>query len=437
MDPATTRTLQLLERVVRVDSAGRNETAVARQLAAYLDTVGVPSRLIPWQPGRSSLWARIGPDSGSPVVLVSHLDAPPADPRRWTSEAGPFDGVRREGHLVGRGVIGGKGLAVAHAYVLSELSAREAELVRPVVLVSVAGGLEPDLGAAPSLIEARRELVAARAILTVGGYTLIDPGLEGRQLHWITTAEPGWARVAMTAVGDESDPATPRLAERLPTVVAQGPRARLPASTADAMRTLGRTASPLATPALRWGWLARLVTVPQWREEPFLSGLVEESVEVLELEGGRSVASAARAQAILRCRLLPGTTPGDLKARLRGLVLDPRVFFTLEHVTASVESPRPDPELWDLLVKASRRDDREQAWATGLAVQRSPAGAFRALDAPVVGFWPLPLTLDSYARIDRPNETVDLAAYMDAADRLKQLVLELSREAPRTPEAAP
>jgi len=433
MAPAATRTLQLLERVTRIDSAGGREAAVARQLAEYLDTAGVRSRLIPHEPGRASLWARLGPDTGRPVVLASHLDAPPADPRRWPAETGPFDAVRRDGALVGRGVLGGKGLAVTHAHVLAELARREADLVRPVLLVAVAAGLEPDGGAAPAIVSGRAALKEAAVVLTVGGYSLIEPGLEDRMLHWATIGDPGWARVHMTAVGDETDPASARLARHLPAVLSKGPRTRLVPSTEAGMRALAGTASPLSTLPYRWAPLARLLVVPSWRETPFLSGLVRETVDVERLEGGQTAASAARARAVLRCRLLPGTDPATVRRRLRAAAPDPQVFFTLKATRGPSVSSRAPEALAARLESTSSRPGWRQALAFGLAAQPTLAPAFRALDAPVVGFWPLPVTPETWARIDRPNERVAVDLYLDAASRLRDLVLALATEAPEAP----
>jgi acetylornithine deacetylase/succinyl-diaminopimelate desuccinylase-like protein len=434
--PLETRTLQLLERTIRIDTSAGNEGAAARQLAAFLDTAGIPSRIVPWQPGRASLVARIGPDDGEPIVLASHLDTPPFDARRWPRDAGPLSAVRRDGRVVGRGVIGGKGLAVAHAHVLGDLVRREADLIRPVVLVAVAGGLAPDLGATRSILDAEPELSNARLILTTGGYTLVEPGIQGRLLHWVTIGEPGWAHIEMTAVGDESDPAGPRLAAHLPEVLRRASRTQLPDVTRDALRTLGQTASPLATAAYRWGPLAELLIVPEWSTAPFLSGLVTESVEVVEIDSGRTAPAAARARARLRCRMLPGTKPETVRRRLRRAAPDPRVFFTVRATTNGSVSSAPGEKITTLLARASERDDWTQALALGLAVAPSPAAAFRAV-APTVGFWPLPLTPDEASRHERPNESVDVSLYLDAASRLRDLVSALSREAPRTPDSEP
>jgi acetylornithine deacetylase/succinyl-diaminopimelate desuccinylase-like protein len=442
MSPLGTRTLQLLERVVRIDSGDGGETAVARQIAGYLEAAGVETELLAWRPGRASLLARLGPERGPPLVLLSHLDAPPADPRRWPEGEGPFDGTRHDGELVGRGVLGGKGLAVVHANVVSRLSDREAELVRPVVMLAVAGGLEIDAGAITAVLASRPDLRDAELVLTVGGYTLVDPDLSDRWLHWVSVAEPGWAAIQMTAVGDASDPAPTRLARALPPVVEEGPRSRLTPSADAAISALGETASPVATLAYRSSLLARLLVVPRWAEIPFLSGLVRESVDVTLLESGRVVPPPARARAELRCRYFPGTTTGDLRARFRRLAGTRRVFFTLSAWTSPVESRRPSAALGARLAQVSHRPGIRQALAYGLAVQPTPAGPFRrSTDATVIGFWPIPVTPDDWSRIDRPGERVDLEDFLESAERLRDLVFESSRElnpaAPRTPASGP
>jgi len=428
-DPAITRTLQLLERVVRIDSGGRNEAAVGRQLGAYLETAGVEARFVAWRPGRSSLVARIGPDRGAPIVLASHLDAFPADRRRWPEDAGPFSGARRDGRLVGRGLLSGKGLAVAHAFVLSELAQREADLVRPVVLVAAAGALEPEGGAAATLRRELSEVGPAMAVLTPGGYTLTDPGVRDRHLHLLATGDPGWAWVDVTAVGDDDDPASVRLARYLPRLVGSSTRIRVPPSTFELMRELGSTGGLLSTLRYRWSPIARLLVVPEWRDEPLLSRWVAESVELMAIESGIDAPSPARARARLRARLMPGTSAAELRRRLRSIVPDPRVFFTLTFMREG-KHPRALPqELQSVLTAHLPPSDRSAAVAPALALFPSLSPALRDVDAPVVGYWPISVSRAEVARVERPEESVELEAYVAAARRLRDVVLELSRGA--------
>lgn len=429
--PLGTRTVQLLERVVRIDTAGGDETAAARQIAAFLEASRVTSEVLTWRPGRASLVARLGPEGGPPVVLLSHLDAPPAEARRWPEGEGPFDGTRRGGELIGRGVLGGKGLAVVHAHIFTELAAREADLRRPVILVALAGGLEIDGGAGPALLEAKPELGRDDAlVLTVGGYTFIDPDGSDRWLHWVTIAEPGWAEIDVTAVGDASDPAGVRLARALPAVVEEGPRTQLTASAWAAMVALRESAPALAVPAYRAELLARLLVLPRWAKRPVLSALVQESVEVMELSSGQDTPASARARAALRCRYLPGTTTGDLRARFVRLANAPRIFFTLASWAEPVASAAPGPSLADRLLRSSQRVGPRQVMAYGLAVQPTPAAPFRAAGAQVFGHWPLPVRPEAWSLRDEPGERVDLEAYLESADRLRELVLELSLTPP-------
>ena len=63
------------------------------------EAAGVPS--LPYE-GREDVVGRLGPESGRSLLLGGHIDVvPPSEPELWTSE--PFDPVRHDGWLYGRG----------------------------------------------------------------------------------------------------------------------------------------------------------------------------------------------------------------------------------------------------------------------------------------------------------------------------------------------
>jgi len=78
--------------------------------AARLREAGAVVEVIPAPEGdKASLWATIGPPVDGGVVLAGHSDVVPVVGQPWTSE--PFDLVRREGRVYGRGTADMKGFA--------------------------------------------------------------------------------------------------------------------------------------------------------------------------------------------------------------------------------------------------------------------------------------------------------------------------------------
>lgn len=180
-------------------SAGERDAA--EYVAAFLDGIGIASKILELAPGRSNVIARIpGTDPSLPALLVQgHLDVVPADAADWSVP--PFSGEVRDGFLWGRGATDMKDFV---AMILAALASG----VRPrrdVVLAFVAD--EEDSGEFgahwlvaehPSLFEG-----CVAAISESGGYTYHVPAADGRivRLYPVATAERGTAHLRLTARG--------------------------------------------------------------------------------------------------------------------------------------------------------------------------------------------------------------------------------------------
>jgi len=177
------------------------ERDAAEYVAAFLDGLGIPSKILEAAPGRSNVIARVpGTDPSLPALLVQgHLDVVPADAADWSVP--PFSGEVRDGFLWGRGATDMKDFV---AMILAALASG----VRPrrdVVLAFVADEEDRgDFGAHwlvaehPSLFEG-----CAAAISESGGYTYHVPAADGRivRLYPVATAERGTAHLRLTARG--------------------------------------------------------------------------------------------------------------------------------------------------------------------------------------------------------------------------------------------
>ncbi|UOZ04312.1 M20/M25/M40 family metallo-hydrolase [Amycolatopsis sp. WQ 127309] len=199
--------VQLCADLIRFDTTNRGggdaspERPAAEYVAAFLDGLGIPSKIYEAAPGRASVIARVaGTDPSLPALLVQgHLDVVPADAADWSVP--PFAGEVRDGYLWGRGATDMKDFV---AMVLAALAGG----VRPrrdVVLAFVAD--EEDRGdyGAHWLVAAHPELFegCAAAISESGGYTYHVPAADGRIVHLypVGTAERGTAHLRLTARG--------------------------------------------------------------------------------------------------------------------------------------------------------------------------------------------------------------------------------------------
>ncbi|HEX2893495.1 MAG TPA: M20/M25/M40 family metallo-hydrolase [Marmoricola sp.] len=181
------------------DEPGPGERKAAEHVAQLLDDVGIHSEVVESEPGRTSLVARWGGDTGEPVLLHGHLDVVPAAAEDW--QVHPFSGEVRDGMVWGRGAVDMKDF---DAMLLSTVRARAragAVPSRPLVLCFTADEEAGGAKGAGYLVQRHRELIddCTVAVGEVGGFSTT---VRGRRLYLVEAAEKGMAWIRLTARGN-------------------------------------------------------------------------------------------------------------------------------------------------------------------------------------------------------------------------------------------
>src|SRR5262245_30795124 len=128
-EPSTTR--ELLRQLIAFDTTSRNSNVpLIAFVEDYLGALGVPSVRVDYQPGKTNLWATIGPAIAGGIVLSGHTDVVPVDGQAWTTD--PFSAVERAGNIYGRGAADMKGFLAACLAVVPEFLRKP--LKRPIHL---------------------------------------------------------------------------------------------------------------------------------------------------------------------------------------------------------------------------------------------------------------------------------------------------------------
>jgi acetylornithine deacetylase/succinyl-diaminopimelate desuccinylase-like protein len=105
--------IELLQKYVQIDTSNPpgKEMPGARFLASLLEQNGVKAEVIESEPGRANVYARIaGRRSGEGLLLLSHIDVVPADPKQWKRP--PFAADIYLNQLWGRGSLDMKSIAL-------------------------------------------------------------------------------------------------------------------------------------------------------------------------------------------------------------------------------------------------------------------------------------------------------------------------------------
>ncbi len=205
-DPAS-EVVQLCSDLIRIDTTnagdddGPGERKAAEHVATLLDEVGIESRLIESEPGRTSVVARWGgadSDRSDALLLHGHLDVVPSAAEDW--QVHPLSGEVRDGYVWGRGAVDMKDF---DAMLLSVVRARAragAVPERPMVLCFTADEEAGGMKGARVLIDDHREELegCTEAVGEVGGFSAT---VRGRRVYLIEAAEKGMAWMTQTARG--------------------------------------------------------------------------------------------------------------------------------------------------------------------------------------------------------------------------------------------
>lgn len=167
-------TLALARDLIRVDTSNPpgSETAAARLIAGWLADRGIESELVGPDPERLNLVARIrGSGEGPSIMLLAHTDVVPAPATDWTVP--PFEGVERDGHLVGRGAVDMKNELAARVVAFAAFAAEAGTPPGDVVLVAESDEERnvSDVGMS-WLVRERPDLACEYALNEGGGYVL-------------------------------------------------------------------------------------------------------------------------------------------------------------------------------------------------------------------------------------------------------------------------
>jgi len=399
-----------------------DERPLADYLVGILRGAGIESRVIETprgssQVGRAAVWARFrGTGRRRPIILLSHLDVVPAARADWALD--PFEGLVGGGHVVGRGALDAKGIAIVHLFTLLTLAERARPLDRDVILLAVPDEETGGRSGSQWLVSQQSSaLHDAEFLLTEGGGIL--PGQSGNPDIWgvtFTEKSPCW--LELIARGRPGHGSAAGREGAVPTLVAALERVRRIESevrVTPEVESMFRTLAPYSAGEDRVGLadLGRsLVLWPDFRErflaEPGRSALVRNTLAITVLRAGdRTNVVPAEARAQIDARLLPGESCSAFVEMVRRTIDDPEVRIETLLDVATAPSP-----LGTDLFRAIERVAQSPAHQ-GVVVPRVIAGFtdahyYRALGIVAYGFVPRWLRPRDTHGIHGPNERISL-----------------------------
>ncbi len=296
-------------------------------------------------PDRLNLVARVAGEGGGPsLLLMAHTDVVPAPADGWS--VGPFDGVLRDGHVIGRGAADMKGELAARAVALATLARSGERPAGDVVLVAEADEERNTADVGMSWLVRERPDLRCDFALNEGGGLLLELA-NGRRVVTVAVGEQRVSSLRIrlrgrgghASVPEGADNPVGHAATAVERLLGYEAPARLDPSLAGALAALGAPSSS-DDDAMAW---AR-------DQHPYLAAMVPAMTRLTVTPTGLQTFEPANvipplADVICDCRALPGQGIEEIRdhvAQALGDDLDYELEL-LEPLDGGTESPIDTP----------------------------------------------------------------------------------------------
>jgi acetylornithine deacetylase/succinyl-diaminopimelate desuccinylase-like protein len=311
--------VELLRDLIRIDTSNPpgNETRAATFLAERLSEAGAECELVGPDPERLNLVARVrGAGEGPSVLMMAHTDVVPAPTENWTVP--PFEGVVRDGQVVGRGAADMKGELAARATALMALARGGDPPAGDVVLVAEADEERntADVGLT-WLVRERPDLIRTDYALNESGGALLELA-DGRRVVTVSVGEKVVTSLRIRILGTAGHASVPDGADNplggLAAAVEALIDARAPERTTPALeRALEVLGAPAGSEAERIEWARGL--------HPMLADLLPPMSRLTVTPTGTRTFEPANvippyADLVCDCRALPGEGEEEIRAHV-------------------------------------------------------------------------------------------------------------------------
>jgi len=393
----------LFRQLVEIDTSwpGGDCTSAAAAIAGSMRQGGFPPDAIhhyadPARPREGGLVAVLkGRDTqASALLLVAHIDVVTPDPGEWTYP--PFRLTVADGYYHGRGTSDNKAVAAALIEALVRLNAGGFRPRRDVKVALTCGEEEPAaFNGAAHLATVRRDLADAGMVFvpTAGG-ALDDAGRPVTMtLQAGEKAQQNFRIAATGTPGHASRPTDDNAIDKLAAALLAVARLRFPVEVQPVPRAylaeiMDRQAPRDAT-AIR-ALLAdptNEVAAATFSANPHWNALIRTTCTTTVIDTGRQRNTvAARAEANVNCRLLPGTSVAAVESALVAAIGNPAVTVSpIAPMADAAPSPPLAPAITAPIAAIGRDIWPEARLAAAMLTGATDARHFNAAGMPAYG----------------------------------------------------
>lgn len=396
----------LLSDLIKIDTTNPpgNESEATNFLAKDLERDGFECELLESTPGRGNLVSRLkGTNEKSSLLLLSHLDVVPANPKEWSAD--PFSGLVKDGFVWGRGALDMKSMTAMEVMVMKLLKRNGVKLRGDVVLAATADEEKGGEMGAGWLVREHSEKVRADYVLNEGGGLALPLG--NRNLYTVQTAEKGilWFRVKAKgqpghgSVPGTADNAILRINSVIEKIRNYHPEIKIVPVVReyiDEIAKQDRTARPCLTSLLEDpdrgdNALDEFAKQDKSLAEEFRAK-VKMTITPTMIQGGvKENIIPSECEAVFDCRILPGQNPMKTLDMIKGLLKDvglEKLQFEVIQANEPSESSS-DTNLFRLIAEVLHESEANCSVAPDMLTGGTDSRFFRKMGSVCYGFQPM------------------------------------------------
>ena len=387
--------------------------------------------------GHTLVYTWPGADASLPaVLLLAHQDVVPVTPGTegdW--KHAPFDGVIADDAVWGRGSVDDKGSLVALFEAVDALAASGFKPRRTVIIVS---GHDEEAGgsgarAAAELLEARS--VAAEFALDEGMAIVADFPLLGRPVALVGIAEKGYAtlRITAPAKGGHSSAPPPEtgvevLAKAVLAVASRPFPLQFSGPTAQMVRTLAPSASPIVKVAVANPWLFDPLLVRKIGETPTGAASLHTTIAPTMLRGSpKENVLPQDATAWINYRIAPANTTREVMQRARDATAGLDVKLAWEGAAYDPSPISSTDSTGYRIIAALASDGGRTPVAPTLVTVTTDSRSMTGIARNIYRFQPIVASLHEFEMIHGTNEHLTLDNLRRTTTFYAQLVATAAR----------
>jgi acetylornithine deacetylase/succinyl-diaminopimelate desuccinylase-like protein len=431
-DEAVQRTTEYI-RLNTTDPPG-NEVLTMRYLARILQQEGIPFDTASSAPGRGNIWARLKGGSKPALVLLSHMDVVPADPKYW--DADPFGATLKNGEIIGRGTLDTKTLGILELESFLALHRAHAPLDRDLIFMATADEEAGGIFGAQWVVQHHPEAFrGAGFVINEGGSGSIDGTNRSFSIE-VTQKTPFWLKLTATgAPGHGSTPLPSSSANRLIRALYRLQTYEFAPRVVPAVATYFAAIAPQAS--ARW---RDKLTNPQSLitdrntllelqiEMPQLAALLRNTCSITGLQGSNKInVVPPEAQALVDCRLLPDQDHDAFLREFTGVLNDPEIKIEkiIDFTPAVTATNTP---VYDAITAVVHSHFPDASVAPSVETGFTDSHWFRDLGIASYGFAPFLIPQSEESGVHGNNERISVENIRRGTQMMLEIVSRVERE---------